>query len=80
MFNMSKLDKRDIREIVDLAAQLVISRDSDVDMEDGAFATVDIDCLIRLDYAIAKSFGLDSDNVTPSETWKIDRELKEWNE
>lgn len=70
------MHKKDIAAIISLASQLVISRDGDVDTEDGSFATVDADCLIELDYTIAQVFGLDSDDVTQDEAWKIERQLE----
>lgn len=53
-----------LKEMLFAAANVVVSRKADVYTEDGVFAAVDADDLIRLDMAIAKFFELDSDDVT----------------
>lgn len=54
----------EIKEILIAAAHVVLMRHGDVSTEDGSFATVDTDALLRLDYALAEHFELDSDDVT----------------
>lgn len=54
----------DLKDILIAAATVVLLRRGDVDTEDGSYATVDIDSLLRLDYALAEFFELDSDDVT----------------
>jgi hypothetical protein len=56
--------KDEIKEILIAAALVVLKRHGDVSTEDGSFATVDTDALLRLDYAFAEHFELDSDDVT----------------
>lgn len=52
-----------IKEILKLATELVLTRSGDIDTEDGNFATVDTDLIIRLDEALAHEFTNDSDDV-----------------
>ena len=54
----------EIKEIIKLSTSLVLSRDSDVNTEDGSFATVDTDLIIRLEQAIVKAFDLPYDDVS----------------
>ncbi len=51
------------KEILKLAAELVLTRQGDVTTTDGDFATVDTDLIIRLDEALAREFTNDSDDV-----------------
>lgn len=51
------------KEILLLAVQAVLSRSGDVDTEDGAYATTNIDTMINLEAAIVKRFNLDSDDL-----------------
>ena len=60
---MNKLDEA-IKELLITTASLVLTRKGDVDTEDGTYATVDTDTIIRLDYGLAEAFELDSDDVT----------------
>lgn len=60
-----------MKEVLILAAELVISRSGGVTTEDGNFATVDDDAIIRLDCAIAQAFDLDSDDVNIEDMDKI---------
>ena len=53
-----------IKEILKLATELVLTRTGDVTTEDGNFATVDTDLIIRLDEALAHEFTNDSDDVS----------------
>ena len=53
-----------IKDVLSIAAQVVLSRSGDVDTEDGSFATVDVDRIIRLEAAISKAFNLPGDDVT----------------
>lgn len=53
-----------LKEILIAAATVVLMRAGDVSTEDGSYATVDCDSLLRLDYALAEYFELDSDDVT----------------
>lgn len=53
----------DIKEILKLAAEVVLSRHGDINTEDGCFATVEIDAILRLDYAMAECFKLDTDDI-----------------
>lgn len=54
----------ELKDILIAAATVVLMRHGDVSTEDGSYATVDIDSLLRLDYALAEYFELDSDDVT----------------
>lgn len=56
------MDKQ-LQDILILAASLVLTRHSDVYTEDGLFAAVDTDTIIRLDYSLAEYFCLSSDDV-----------------
>ena len=60
-----------MKDIIKYATSLVLSRSSDVDTEDGSFATVEIDELLHLEAAIAKEFELEGDEVCESDTPKI---------
>lgn len=53
----------DLKDILIYAAEVVLTRRGDLSTEDGNFATVDCDALIRLDKALAAHFDLDSDDV-----------------
>lgn len=59
-----KLLSNEIKEILVAAANVVLLRHGDVNMDNGIFATVDTDALLRLDHALAEHFKLDSDDVT----------------
>lgn len=59
-----KLEISDLKEIIKLAAHVVLLRHGDVSTENGNYATTDSDSMIRLDQAIADTFDLDSDDVT----------------
>ena len=59
------------KEILILAAELVSSRTGDVNTEDGYFATVDDNLLIKLQMTIADAFDLDNDDVNISDINKI---------
>lgn len=50
-----------LKEILINAACVVLKRRGDINTEDGSYATVDIDSLLRLDYDMAEYFNLDSD-------------------
>ena len=65
------------KHIIDLAIQVVLFRGSDVDTEDGTFATTCTDQIIRLDQAIAEAFELDSDDVSESDLPMIVAKLKQ---
>jgi hypothetical protein len=52
-----------MKEILILAAQVIVSRSGDVVTDDGIFATTDISDLLYLQMAIADAFDLDSDDV-----------------
>ena len=52
-----------IKDVLSIAAQVVLSRSGDVDTEDGSFATVDTDLIIRLESAISQAFDLPGDDV-----------------
>jgi len=54
----------ELKEILVQAACVVLMRHGDVSTEDGSYATVDTDSLLRLDYSLAEYFDLDSDDVT----------------
>lgn len=58
---MSELTK--ISDVIMCAFELVISRDGDVDTEDGSFATCGTDEIIRLDEAMAHYFKVGSDDL-----------------
>ncbi len=53
-----------MKEIIKLSTSLVLSRGGDVDTEDGSFATVDTDLVIRLKQAIVEAFSLPYDDVS----------------
>lgn len=52
-----------LSDVLMLAFELVLSRDGDVDTEDGSFATCGIDEIIRLDEAMAHYFEVGSDEL-----------------
>jgi hypothetical protein len=52
-----------IKELLKLAARVVGSRSSDISTEDGDFATVEVDKLLRLEYEFVETFNLPSDAV-----------------
>jgi len=68
-----------IKCVLQLAAQLVLSRGADVDTEDGAFATVCTDEIINLEMAISQAFELDSDDVTSRDIELICTEINSIN-
>lgn len=53
----------DVHEILKLAAQVVLLRKGDITTPDGDLATTDINTLLRLDYTLAETFNLTSDDV-----------------
>lgn len=72
---MSELTK--ISDVIMHAFELVISRDGDVDTEDGSFATCGTDEIIRLDEAMAHYFKVGSDDVSLCNVDLILRKAKE---
>lgn len=62
-----------IKDVLSIAAQVVLSRSGDVDTEDGSFATVDTDLIIRLEAAISQAFNLPGDDVTEGDTPQLHR-------
>lgn len=53
----------DLKILLKLAAELILTRRGDVSLSDGDFATVDVDAILRLDYALSDVFALSSDGV-----------------
>lgn len=53
-----------IKDVIEQAVFLVLSRNGDVDTEDGNFATCGTDEIIRLDMALANLLKLPSDDVS----------------
>lgn len=64
------MEKR-MREIIESAAIVIVSRSGDISTEDGVFATTDIDALLNLQIAIVNAFDLDNDDVELKDISKI---------
>ena len=58
---MSELNK--LKELLEQAVFVCWNRSGDVDTEDGSFATIDTDSMIRLETAICEYFDLPSDSL-----------------
>ncbi len=72
-----KVTKEALNEIIKIAVHLVLSREGDVDTEDGTFATVSTDDIICLEQAIVEAFDLNSDDVCREDVSKINKMLGE---
>lgn len=66
-----------ISDVIINAFELVISRNGDVDTEDGSFATCGTDEIIRLDEAMAHYFQVGSDDISLSDAYVISQKAKE---
>lgn len=56
----------EVQEILVLVTQLLLSRNGDVTLDDGDFATVDINMLLYLEESLIESLGLKEDNISSS--------------
>jgi hypothetical protein len=74
------MQSKKLRELIETAILTVLSREGDIDTDDGSFATVGTDEIIRLDCAIADAFELNSDDVNESDValikYKLDSMFK----
>ena len=69
--------KNQMKEIIKLSTSLVLSRGGDIYTEDGSFATVDTDLIIRLEQAIVEAFSLLYDDVSVEDVSMILAKLGE---
>lgn len=60
-----------LSEVLFAAYKLVISREGDVDTEDGSFATVDIAEILNLDTLLARYFNVGSDDCRVTDVYTI---------
>lgn len=75
---MNGLNTTKLKEVLILAAQVVVTRHGDVSVEGvGDLATTDINSLIQLDYALAELFELPSDDVDFDNISIIQSKLRE---
>jgi len=58
-----------IKEVLKQAILIVEYRSSDVDTEDGCFATTCLDTMISLEAALCDAFDTNSDDATMMEIW-----------
>ena len=63
---------KELKSLIERAILVAGSRDGDVDTEDGTFATVDVDELIRLEEAIEEFFGRDVSEVCALSDFSFD--------
>ena len=69
--------KDEIKDIIEMAAMVVLTRMGDVDTDDGTLATVGTDAIIILEEAITKAFDLGSDDVTFENMPALLRQVKD---
>ena len=75
MISGLKMNNR-FKLVIELAAQIVASREADVEDENGSLATVSINDLIFLEDALVEAFQLSSDEVKQSDLQMIKDILK----
>tara|TARA_R110001592_G_C13193009_1_gene753723 strand:- start:32012 stop:32242 length:231 start_codon:yes stop_codon:yes gene_type:complete len=75
---MTNLDKELLKDVLKMSLCTVLTRRQDVKLDCGeSVATVDIDSLLELDYALAELLKLSSDDVTFK---NIDEAIRKVNE